>query len=643
MNRRLCVAIVMSLVIVGGLGPAGAIAVPSASTQDAQPATIDSELTSASGEQTVIVRLTEQSPAAISAASHDDRINQLQSHAAATRSDFKTFADETPYVEINREFWVSNALVVTVDTDRVPLQQLADVDNVERIHPNYEVEAAETAVSSPPTASPAGQSTPAAPQLSTTDEVATTTVDTTYGLDLLNVPTAWEHTKGDGATIAVIDTGVDPDHPDIDIDPANWNDWDTDGSERFTSPQDYGNHGTHVSGTAVGGSAGGAHIGVAPEAELYHGAALNQNCDTRCTGTVAQIIAGMEWAVEEDVDIISMSLGGGDYIDELSIEVRNAQAAGTVVVAAAGNDGAGTSISPGNVYDAISVGASDQNDNIAAFSSSETISADDWNNPPADWPDEYTVPTIVAPGDGTISSVPGGEYAAFDGTSMATPHVAGTIALMKASSSDELSPAEIKSILEATAVDTGDTDVRQGAGRIDAAAAVAEVSDDSDTTGDAVFEIASFSASPEVTAGETVTLTATLANTGQAAGEQTVSFVIDGTTVASETVSIQSGGTTTIQDISYQTDESDVGELHSTVNTDDDTATATTTVLSSTHESGVDQKLWDAVTDQNGPADTLTYQDLIDVIDRFHETGSIDGIAIEYDDLLNLIEYYETT
>lgn len=639
MNIRVSVAIVMSILLVGSLIPVGAVGGPPASTPDSTAGTVDSELATATGEQTIIVRLTDRQPAAIDGATHEQRVETMRSHAATVRTPFEQFANSNPHVEIDREFWLANALVVTVDTDRVPLQRLVDVEHVERVHPNYAIEPVDATASAATIQPSESQPTPTYPQISTAD----TGDETTYGLQLMNVPSVWDQTKGEGTKIAVLDTGVDPDHPDIDIDPANWNDWETDGTERSTTPQDYGSHGTHVSGTAVGGSASGVHIGVAPDAELYHGAALNQDCDTSCGGTVAQVIAGMEWAVEEDVDVISMSLGRADYIDEFIVEVRNAEAAGVVVVAAAGNSGDGTSSSPGNVYDAISVGATDQNDNIADFSSSESIDTDtDWEDPPADWPDEYTVPTVAAPGVATVSAIPNGEYAAFNGTSMATPHVSGTVALMQASTPDDLTPAEIRSALETTAVDTGDTQVRQGAGRIDAAAAVAAVTDDGETDSEGVFEITSFSATPEVMAGDTVTLSATITNTGTAATEQTVTFITGGTTVATETVYIEPDESETLDGISYQTDASDSGTLHNTVSTDDDTATTTTTVIN-THESGVDQELWDTVTDQNAPTDTLTYQDLIDVIESYHDTGSIDGVSIEYEDLLSLIEYYQTT
>ena len=551
-------------------------------------AAVSEGLSTADGTQTIVVRLTEQPSTAIRATDHENRIRSMQSHAATTRSAFERFAEGNPYVEIKRSFWVTNALVVSIDTDRIPLQRLGTVDNVERIHENYNLSLAMTAGSTA-TSHPQGSVAPTRPQqLITQQPVAPqlepTTTETTDGLAQINVVDAWEYTRGGTTSIAVLDTGVDPTHPDIDIDPANWNDWDTDGNPRDTAPQDYGSHGTHVSGTTVGSDASGTNIGVAPNAELYHGAALNQNCDTSCTGTVAQLYAGMEWAVDQEVDVISMSLGGGpnNYIQDLVPAVRNAEDAGTVVVAAAGNEGADTSISPGNIYDGISVSATTADGTIADFSSSDTISTSDWENPPADWPETYTVPTVAAPGSNIYSSLPDDRYGRLDGTSMATPHVSGTAALIQAASSESLSPDEIRSILESTAVDTGDPQRRQGAGQIDAGAAVETV------VPRANFAVDIASAPTTITAGKQLTVDYTVENTGEESGSKQIVLKLDGEQIRSTTTGTLAPGDQTEGRFTYETTGGDVGTRTLTVASDNDSASRTIEIIEPSPNFAVD-------------------------------------------------------
>lgn len=575
-TRAVWIALLVGL-LVGSLWltpVAGQPAATSTAAENATPlgVTIASELTDTSGEQTVIVRLTEQSGKTIRTTRHDNRIGAMKSHAATAQSPFEHFAASNPHIDIKRSFWLTNALVVTVDTDHVLVKRLGTVDNVERIHDNYNLSAATTTAStvtnqSPTTTPPAALHQPTA--RSTTQLRPTTSLKTTDGLAQIKVSGAWNYTRGKNTSIAVIDTGVDPTHPDIDIKPTNWNDWDKNGNPRETTPQDYGSHGTHVSGTAVGGSASGTHIGVAPEAELYHGAALNQNCKTRCDGTLAQLIAGMQWAVEEDVEVLSMSLGGveesDNFIDDIVPVVRNAQDAGTIVVAAAGNKPIDTTTSPANVYDSISVGATDTDGTIADFSSSETIDADAWDDPPADWPDTYTVPTVAAPGSNINSSLPDDRYGRLSGTSMATPHVSGTVALMRAASSEELSPDEIKSTLESTAVDTGDEPIRQGAGIIDAKAAVGAVATRANIT-------ATITDAPgRVTVGRELAVMYSATNIGSEVGDAALIFRVNETAVKTANTGKLNPNESTTGTFSYRPTRNQTGLL--TVGIESDSST----------------------------------------------------------------------
>jgi hypothetical protein len=170
----------------------------------------------------------------------------------------------------------------------------------------------------------------------------------------------------------VLDTGVDADHPDIDLASDGWVEFDASGERLDTEPHDSSGHSTHVTGIVAGGNASGRYVGVAPEARLLYGKVLDDG------GTFAQITAGIEWALERDADVISMSFGipanDDSVYEEAFIEpIRTASEAEAVVVTSSGNTGQGATGSSGNVYDAVAVGAVDDDGEVAAFSSGETV------------------------------------------------------------------------------------------------------------------------------------------------------------------------------------------------------------------------------------------------------------------------------
>ncbi len=284
---------------------------------------------------------------------------------------------------------------------------------------------------------------------------------------LIGAPKVWtDHgTRGAGVVVAVIDTGIDYRHPALGggfgagrkviggHDFVN-NDGD---------PMDDAGHGTHVAGIIA---ADGEVKGVAPDASLVAYKVLNAGG----SGRISDVIAGIDRAVDpngdgdpsDGADVINLSLGSrlGTPDDPTSKAVDNAVAKGVVVCVAAGNAGAGFAIgSPGMARSAITVGATNDDDAIATFSS---------RGPNADI---YTIkPELTAPGQAIRSTLRNGQYGDLNGTSMATPHVAGAAALLKALH-PEWTPADIKSALVNTAHEIEGGVMAAGAGRLDVAAA----------------------------------------------------------------------------------------------------------------------------------------------------------------------------
>jgi hypothetical protein len=255
-----------------------------------------------------------------------------------------------------------------------------------------------------------------------------------WGVSKIGALAAWGAyaARGQGVKIGILDTGIDASHPDIKGKVAAFAEFDAEGNQiRNARPHDSDQHGTHCAGTIVGGNVSGQWIGVAPEATLAVALVLNGSSG----GTDAQVLAGIDWLVEQDVDVISMSLGGltlgpetpNTYTEALLTCLR----AGIPVVTAIGNEGSQTTGSPGNDLFAFSVGATDYLDRAAGFSGGRTHIIRQSNFIPRDnLPLPNSKPDVSAPGVAVTSSIPGNKWAAFNGTSMATPHVAGAIALI---------------------------------------------------------------------------------------------------------------------------------------------------------------------------------------------------------------------
>ncbi|WP_342512143.1 S8 family peptidase [Sporosarcina sp. FSL K6-1522] len=234
------------------------------------------------------------------------------------------------------------------------------------------------------------------------------------GVDLIQAPKIWNATKGKGMTVAVLDTGCDSRHPDLQeriIGGRNFTDDDRSNPTIFL---DYNGHGTHVAGTIAAQKNDKGVVGVAPEASLLIVKVLNKNG----SGQYEWIINGINYAIEQKVDIISMSLGGPHDSPALHTAIKKAVANNILVVCAAGNEGDGNDSTdefafPGYYNEVISVGAINQERRSSNFTNS------------------HNEIDVVAPGEEILSTFLNGKYAKLSGTSMAAPHVSGALALIK--------------------------------------------------------------------------------------------------------------------------------------------------------------------------------------------------------------------
>ncbi len=275
---------------------------------------------------------------------------------------------------------------------------------------------------------------------------------------LIAAPSVWEAGyRGRGIRVAIVDTGIDAEHPALRGRVAVINDLTGEG------PRDLNGHGTHVAGIVAGD--GERYRGVAPEATLMAAKVLRGDG----SGMTSQVMAGVEWAVAQGAQVINLSLGSSgasDGNDPLSQTCDAAIARGVVVCVASGNDGprGGSVGSPGAARRVITVGASTDQDAVADFSS---------RGPTAD---ERVKPDLVFPGYGIISCRARGTtmgrpvddlYTEASGTSMATPHASGTVALLL-QARPALTPAQIKALLVSSAKNLALPPNMQGSGRAQA-------------------------------------------------------------------------------------------------------------------------------------------------------------------------------
>ncbi|MBW4447263.1 MAG: S8 family serine peptidase [Spirirestis rafaelensis WJT71-NPBG6] len=272
-----------------------------------------------------------------------------------------------------------------------------------------------------------------------------------WGADLVKAPEAWaKGYTGEGVVVAVVDTGVDRNHDDLkdniwanskeiadngkDDDGNGYVDdvygWNFDSSDNNTL--DVAGHGTHVSGTIAGENNNFGVTGIAYDAKIMPVKVLSDSG----SGSYDAIAQGIRYAADNGANVINLSLGGDYPNSALESALKYASSKGAIVVMAAGND---SGLLPG--YPAryanetgIAVGAVDKKNNLASFSNLAGFQ-----------PLTY----VTAPGVDVYSTLPGNKYTNYSGTSMATPHVAGVVALML-SANPNLTDAEVRQILTDT-------------------------------------------------------------------------------------------------------------------------------------------------------------------------------------------------
>ena len=226
-----------------------------------------------------------------------------------------------------------------------------------------------------------------------------------WAASILGLPQIWEETVGAGVKVAVLDTGIDLDHPDLKDAIVDRKDFTGDGIE------DVNGHGTHCAGIIGARLNSIGFVGVAPKCELLIAKVLGNNG----LGDFSWIADGVDWAVKQGANIISMSLGGTDSSNGLYKSVYRALAEGTFLICGAGNEGSQFQNSigyPGRYDGVITVASHDRNGNRSGFSSCGGEI------------------DIMAPGSNIWSTYKNGSYAELSGTSMAAPFVAGLAALI---------------------------------------------------------------------------------------------------------------------------------------------------------------------------------------------------------------------
>jgi len=305
-----------------------------------------------------------------------------------------------------------------------------------------------------------------APELSTIRPVATSDADAptagpTWGLQRLNAQEIWQRGyTGKNVVVAHLDSGVDSRHPALRGALEKFTIFDSKGKpvDINGSYSDADDHGTHTAGTLAGRIVDGAPvIGMAPDVELV---------DARVVGdgdTIARLLAGLDWALGKGARVVNLSVGFPGWKPSFEAIIKKLREQHLLPVVAIGNEGATHTRSPGNYSTVLSVGAIDSNDKVATFSGSYQPGGD------------ATGPMLCAPGVRVLSAKPGGGYRESDGSSMATPHVAGLAALLFSAKPDATIDEVERAIVNSCTRPAGADPDRIGAGIPDGIAALGEL------------------------------------------------------------------------------------------------------------------------------------------------------------------------
>ncbi|WP_252504234.1 S8 family serine peptidase [Sporosarcina sp. Marseille-Q4943] len=249
-----------------------------------------------------------------------------------------------------------------------------------------------------------------------------------WDIQAMKVSNAWnEGLTGKGIKVAVVDSGV-ANHPDLLIKGG------VSTVDYTTSYNDDNGHGTHVAGSIGAKRDGKGLVGVAPDADLYAVKVMDQDG----SGYLIDILEGLDWSIVNKMDVVNMSLGTSADSTAFRDMVAKAQTSGIVLVGANGNDGVGTPVNyPAKYNEVIAVSAVDQYLKIGSFSSTGVETE------------------LSAPGVAIVSTYLDGSYARLDGTSMASPHVAGFVALLK-QKNPTMTNAQLRAELQKHTTDLGD-------------------------------------------------------------------------------------------------------------------------------------------------------------------------------------------
>jgi bacillopeptidase F len=428
-----------------------AVAAAPAAHAEATPA-LERELArTAAGDTVPVIAVLESQ---VDPSAHPDAealLRALRREAARTQPAVARAAD----VSGTRRIWLVNAMALRATPAQA--RELASTPGVERVELDQPVRIAGPGggISSFPAAGGA------------------------WGLAAVGAPSLRERTglNGAGIRIGSIDTGVDAAHPALAGRIAAWRDF----VAGRPQPYDDNGHGTHTIGTMVGAPAGGSPVGVAPGASVVVARAMG--ADGLASGST--LLAAAQWMADPDGDpatadqpqVVNNSWGTQIRSDSwFRPMVRQWLALGIVPVFAAGNTGPGPSTisSPADYPESLAVGSVGSGGAVSQFSARGPVV---WTDPDGTGPAAGTLlpkPDLVAPGEGIVSSVPGGGYAAYSGTSMAAPHVAGAVALLR-QAAPSAAPGAVMDALRAAAADRGPAgpDADYGRGLLDLPAALA--------------------------------------------------------------------------------------------------------------------------------------------------------------------------